>query len=73
MKDVEFNERGYWEYQCFQVFLLKYNNEYYVLSQPFLMRQKENVLMLQWCADISEAKFKFNEMIDYNKNIMYPY
>ena len=60
----EFNEMGYIEYQYFQVFLLKYNNEYYVLSKPFLMQKDDNILMLQGTSNISEAKVKFNEMLN---------
>lgn len=60
----EFDEMGYIEYKCFQVFLLKYDDEYYVLSQPFLMQKDDNILMLQGTYDITEAKSKFNEMID---------
>lgn len=60
----EFDEIGYIEYKCFQVFLLKYNDKYYVLSKPFLMQKEDDVLMLQITSDPIEAKLEFHKVLD---------
>lgn len=58
----ELEEKGFVEYNYFQTYLLKYNDDYYVLSKPYLMDNDENVLMLQKASNPIDAKIKFTEM-----------
>lgn len=58
----EFDEQGFIEYHYFETYLLKYNEEYYVLSKPYLMENDNNVLMLQKSYDLETAKKQFDEM-----------
>lgn len=60
----EFDEIGYIEYKYFQVSLLKYNDEYYILSKPFLMQKDGNVLMLQRTSNLNESKLEFHKVLD---------
>lgn len=55
---------GFVEYTCFQVYLFKYDDNYYTLSQPTLMRNDDNVLMLQGFQNMIEAKLAYCKMIE---------
>ena len=59
----EFDEIGYIEYKYFQIYLLKYNDGYYILSKPVLMKY-DDVLMLQNFSDFIESKIAFYKVID---------
>lgn len=58
------DERNYTVYKYFQVYLLEYNDKYYVLSKPTLMQSDDNVLMLQRTTNLIKAKKEFDKIVN---------